>query len=184
MNTFQKCGVIALTMVLITGMGTLPSFAADVAQVPAEKAVAGQVPDNEVIERGWVKRCSEQPADCEIFQRIDVKKSSIRIAEFAVGFPQGKDVKKGEARGVAILPLGILLEKGVTMKIDSGMPSVFKVRTCTKQGCFIYIDLDKNLIDTMRKGNTVYFTFDFVSGQKVNLIMNLAGFGKALKEIQ
>ncbi|MCK5659028.1 MAG: invasion associated locus B family protein [Alphaproteobacteria bacterium] len=182
MNNFQKCSSIALIIMLITGIGMHQSFATEAS---AEKATAEQTTDNnQVIERGWVKRCLEQSGDCEIFQRIDVKKSGQRIAEFAIGFPKDKNTKKGKARGVIILPLGILLKKNVTMKIDSLKPSVFKIQTCTKQGCFLQIDMDKNLIDMMRKGNFVYFNFESADGRKVNLIMSLAGFGKALKEIQ
>ncbi|MCK5517838.1 MAG: invasion associated locus B family protein [Alphaproteobacteria bacterium] len=184
MNNFQKYSGIALIIMLITAMGTLSSFAAKADKAPAEKAVAKQTTDNEVIERGWVKRCSEESKDCEIFQRIDVKKSSMRIAEFALGFPHKNGAKKGNARGVVILPLGILLEKGITMKVDSGLPSVFKISTCTKQGCFLQIDVSKNLIDMMKKGNLVYFIFESADGRKVNLVMSLAGFSKALRSIQ
>lgn len=140
---------------------------------PADSAVA------------WTLRCQPQKegaaADdkksCEIFQRLVVKESLARVAEFAIGFPEGSEI----ARGVIVLPLGILLQPGVEMRIDDGKPYAFKIRYCTEAGCFAYVNLDKDLLETMRKGTSANFAFKAADGKDVNLSMTLSGFGTALK---
>lgn len=135
----------------------------------------------------WTMRCQPQKEgesapekkSCEIFQRLIVKESSARVAEFAIGFPDGSDV----ARGVVVLPLGILLQPGVEMKIDESKPYAFKVRYCTNAGCFAYVNLDKDILDSMRKGKSAAFFFKSADGKDVNLSMTLSGFDAALKEI-
>jgi len=162
-----------------------------VAPVRAEEAKTG-TPDTEVLETGWTKRCPEdqklkdkiKKSGCEVFQRIDVKKSKLRVAEFAVGFPQVKDLEKGGGLGVVILPLGIYLEQGVTMKIDDEKPFAFKVRTCTMEGCAAYITLKKSLLETMKSARTVAFGFKSAEGQDINVLMSLNGFADALKDVQ
>jgi invasion protein IalB len=185
MNSFQKY-CVALFAVLVLGVIAGSSFADEAKKDPAKTA-----PGNQVVERGWTQRCPEQKPDqkpgkklCEIFDRIDMKESSMRVAEFAVGFPQEKGLEKDAARGVVVLPLGILLDVAVQMKIDDGKPLVFKNRFCTNAGCFSFISLGKDILDSMKKAKAVAFLFKTSEGQNVNLIMTLGGFEKALQEIQ
>ncbi|HRC26460.1 MAG TPA: invasion associated locus B family protein, partial [Alphaproteobacteria bacterium] len=70
----------------------------------ADKAAAGGVKTESL----WTVRCQESDKKrehCEVFQRLIVKETGARAAEFAIGFPEDKNV----ARGVIVLPLGMLL---------------------------------------------------------------------------
>jgi invasion protein IalB len=142
-----------------------------------------------MAELGWTVRCPEHKDQdkkkeaqnrCEAFQRLEVAETHARVAEFAVGFP-----KSGEesARGAVILPLGILLEQGVLMRIDEGKAAAFKIQYCTNGGCVSFINLDKNTLEDMKKSESVHFVFKAVNGQNVDLSMKLAGFAKVLKQI-
>jgi invasion protein IalB len=185
MSNFKKyCGI--LCTVLVLAIAAAPSFAEDIKKDPAKKSDG-----NEIVERGWTARCpkskDKQPVEkkqCEIFQRIDMKKNSMRVAEFAIGFPQEKGLASDAARGVVILPLGILLEQGAEMKIDDGRPLAFKSRFCTNAGCFAYITLSRKTLDSMKKAKAATFSFKTADGRKVNLIMGLGSFEKALGEIR
>ncbi|MCE9507751.1 MAG: invasion associated locus B family protein [Alphaproteobacteria bacterium] len=186
MNNFKKCcGILCAVLMLATAAA--PSFAATEAKKDSTEKSAG----NEIVERGWQQRCpktkDKQTADkkqCEIFQRIDMKKNSLRLAEFAIGFPREKGMDSGAARGAIILPLGILLEQGAQMKIDDGKPLAFKIRFCTNTGCFSYLTFSKNVLNSMKKAKSVSFLFKTADGRKVNLVMGLGSFEKALQEIQ
>lgn len=128
----------------------------------------------------WSVRCSEgEDKSCEIFQRLVVKETGQRVAEFAIGFPDGKK----EARGVVILPLGILLPEGARMQIDDGQPFKFKVRYCTQQGCFAFLNLNKELLGKLRKGDAATVIFKNLEGQDLSVGMSLDGFTKSLKEL-
>lgn len=138
-------------------------------------------------ESEWTRRCQKDPKTqkedkerCEISKTIKVKGGQGRVAEIAIG----KNTKNNDVySGVVIMPLGILLEEGVLLKIDDGKPVMFKPRFCAQAGCISYITLDKTLIGSMKKGNKISFVFRSSNGQKVNIDMSLSGFTKAIKSI-
>lgn len=154
-------------------------------------AAVAQQPGTELAETGWGKRCQKDPKtgkedknQCEAYQKIQVKDADTRIAEMAIGFPTGSDGKKSKvARGVVVLPLGILLESGVLMQVDEQKPAVFKLRFCTQGGCVGYVNLNPELLDTMKNGNQLLFQFKTSQGRDVKIIMSLKGFTKAIKEV-
>lgn len=128
----------------------------------------------------WSVRCDEgKENSCEIFQRLVVKETGQRVAEFAIGFPEDKDV----ARGVVVLPLGILLTGGAVMQIDDGQAFKFDVRYCSQQGCFAFLNLDKALLDRLRNGNNATVIFKTLEGKSMSVNLSLKGFTKSLKEV-
>lgn len=131
-------------------------------------------------ESSWIVRCQEAgAARCEIFQRLIVQETGQRVAEFAIGFPEDK----GAARGVVVLPLGILLTDGVQMQIDEHQPFSFKVRFCTADGCYAYLNLNETVLDLMRKGGKAVLSFRSLQGQNVEIPISLTGFTRSLAEI-
>jgi len=181
----MKRGLVILAVIFLIGMN-IPAFAAEAAKSAAPAAAPTAKDDNTIIESGWTKRC-EPAADkkgkeyCEIFQRMTTKKDSLRIAEFGLGYNDGKT---DAIHGAIVLPLGVLLQPGVLMKVDDGKPVSFKVAYCIKGGCFSYITLESTFVDSMKKGHTISFQFKAADGKNVNLIMKLDNFEKVLKEIQ
>ena len=132
----------------------------------------------------WVKRCNElkegeKTAHCEIFQRLIVKESGQRIAEFAIGFPKDKQ----GARGVMILPLGMLLTEGVKMQVDEGQAFRFDVRYCTANGCFAFLTMGDPVLNMLKKGDTANISFKTLDGKDFSLSMSLKGFSKSLEGI-
>jgi invasion protein IalB len=133
----------------------------------------------------WFTRCEPAAKEgaakqCEAFQRLMIKESQQRIAEFAVGF--GED-KSGAARGVFILPLGILLSEGVQMQIDEGKAFKFNIRYCEVSGCYAFVNLNAEILDMMRKGNKAIVTFQSTKPQTIRIEMSLKGFGKAFDKV-
>lgn len=136
----------------------------------------------------WFKRCDE-PKDkanensekyCEIYHRLSIKETKQRFVEFALGYPRGKD----KARGIVVLPLGILLTSGVEMKIDDHQMFQFDPRFCDGRGCFAYVELSHALVEMMKKGNEIIISFWSKDSQKINVPISLKGFTKALEDIQ
>ncbi len=136
----------------------------------------------------WSLRCNEPlkegetptRGNCEIFQRMVVAETGQRVAEFAIGYPEGKE----EARGVVILPLGILLTAGVQMKIDDSEPFTFQIRFCNQGGCYAYLTLNATVMDMLRKGKKASFLFVDSNGKNFQLDMSLSGMTKVLKQIR
>ncbi len=134
----------------------------------------------------WSTRCSDgatgkdvKRGTCEVFQRLNLKETNQRLIEFAVGFPEGRD----DARGIIVLPLGVLLEPGVEMQVDDQSPLKFKVRYCDAKGCFAYISLNNAVLDMLRKGDKARIIFSSPKPQKIQIDMSLKGFAKALKAV-
>lgn len=162
-------------------VGVLAAALAVTSAFAAEKPAAGP----QVVESGWSVRCPEgadrkkAPRSCEVFQRLQVQQSGMLVSELAVGFPKGRET----ARAAVILPLGVLLEKGIVMKVDEGRPVPVKVEYCTNGGCYAFMDIKNETLEEMKKGKAAHFLFKALGGQNVDLATSLSGFGKVLKEI-
>jgi len=186
--------VLIVVLVVLAGAGGLyalsseadpsSSAAAQKAQIRPAAGQAGQ--------KAWFVRCGseeEQAAAeeagtpkrgrCEIFQRLTVQDTGQRLAELAIGFPGGED----SARGVFVLPLGILLPPGVVMTIDDSQPMRFDVRYCDQNGCVAHVSLNQQVLGMMRSGNQATLTIKSNQGKDVNIPMPLTGFSKALDEV-
>ena len=121
---------------------------------------------------------SSQDRVCEAFQRLVVSKTGKRVAEFAIGYP--KDRK--EARGVVILPLGILLADGVGIQIDEGQQYRVKPRYCTPQGCFSFISVNDELMASFKKGSNLMINARALNGKDVRIKLSLKGFANAVRK--
>lgn len=127
----------------------------------------------------WTVRCQEEPKYCEIVQRLVMKESGQRFAEIAIGYPPSEKT----ARGVMILPLGVLLEEGVKMTIDDGKPYKFNFRYCSADGCIAVVVLNDKVIGQLKKGNQAVLQFKNLKGQNINLPITLKGFTSAIGEV-
>ncbi len=140
-------------------------------------------------EKPWSIRCNKDEkgkevaapkrGNCEIFQRLVEKESGKRFVEVAVGFPKDKSA----ARGIIIVPLGILLQPGMTMKVDDGKEYKFQVRYCDGNGCFGYVDLNDELLGALRKGTKLTVTFQALNKKPISVVITLKDFAAALTEV-
>lgn len=151
---------------------------------PKEAPAAAQAQQTAPAEP-WVQRCSKDPKDakkenCEVFQRLIMKEDGKRFMEFAVGYPEKGDT----ARGVLVLPLGIMVNEGLEMNVDGKSSFSFKLRLCQLDGCYAFLKLTPQVLDSMRKGKAVNVMFMSARGQKINTELSLEGFGKALKKVK
>jgi invasion protein IalB len=143
----------------------------------------------------WSTRCDtlKDPNDknakpvkyCEAFQRLAVtkkgEKEMRRVAEFAVGYPPEK---KGEPRGVVVMPLGILLEQPLKMQLDEGKEFTFRVRYCDQSGCLAFLDLSQAKLEEFKKAQKLKINIPATNGKYLNVIMSLKGFGPAVDKIK
>ena len=205
MKKFNKYSIAACA-IIIAGMGIASTFAlgakkatvdtstaataaAQPAAAPANAAAAKTDDANTVLDKGWTERCNSKEKkpnkkNCEVYSRLEMKGSAMRVAEIAIGFPQDDTLKDGAARGVIILPLGIMLEPGATMQVDSGKPVAFKSRFCTASGCFSIVNLSKDILEPMKTGKYLNVFFKTAENRDAHLVMNLAGFDKIISKIE
>lgn len=156
-----------------------------------EKAAAGEQVINQAdVPDGmepWKIRCSSEDAQkaedkrgkCEVFQQLVVNETKQRFAEFAIGFPEGQK----EARGIMILPLGILLEPGVEMQIDDQQSFKFKIRYCEPNGCAAFLSLNDSVLGMLRNGKTAKVSLQSAQGKTLSFEMSLKGFSEVFEKV-
>jgi invasion protein IalB len=157
---------------------------------PVQPGASGPTPATTLQKvANWTVRCGEKkegdtaPPHCEIFQRLVSKDSGQRVTEFAVGYPDGPGAGR-DARGVIVLPLGVVVDEGMDMQIDEGQKFKFRVRYCMAKGCLAFLNLNDNLLSALSGGREALITGKAFNGQDVNIRLSLDGFGEALKKIQ
>lgn len=133
----------------------------------------------------WQKRCQPDESgkaseSCEIFQKLVANETGQRFLEFAVG---EKDAEAGVTRGVIILPLGVLLEPGVKMKIDDGQLFKFNVRYCDQAGCVAFVSLNDDVVKMLKGGSQAIINFVGAAGQPFNIGISLQGFTAAYQQL-
>lgn len=154
----------------------------------ATKPATATTPDVAAIDSAWSMRCNaeedvkaqDKRGKCEIYQRQDVKESGQRVIEFAIGYP----VEQKEARGIFILPMGILLQSGVKLAVDDQAPMNFQVRYCLPNGCYAFVSLNEEVLATLSKGTNASVEVVSADGKPLKIAMPLKGFSKALKQVQ
>lgn len=140
------------------------------------------------LDNAWGIRCNDEESSkaenkrgkCEMFQRQDMKETGQRVIEFAIGYPPEQEA----ARGLFILPTGILLQEGVKMRIDENKPLEFQVRYCVPNGCMAYVSMNDQILDMMSKGTNAVVEVSQLDGKKIAIPMPLKGFKKSLDEIK
>lgn len=185
---FIALGVAALVVVI--GAFTLTSQSVS-GQEDAAATAAGEQTAIPQADAGstdpWKIRCSSEEAQkaeqkrgkCEIFQQLIVQESKQRFAEFAIGFPEGQK----EARGIMILPLGVLLEPGIEMQIDDQQSFKFKIRYCEPGGCAAFLSLNDSVLNMLQTGKVAKVTLQTAQGKTLSFEMTLDTFGAKFKEI-
>lgn len=136
-------------------------------------------------DKAWTERCNEETGQCEIFQLLAQKDTGQRFLEFVIGYPQGvENWPENTAQGVMSLPLGILLDRPVAIRVDEQeRPFTFTLRYCTLQGCVGFLTMNEEVLDVMRAGNAMTISFVSGAGRNVDVEMSLKGFTKALDDL-
>mgnify|MGYP003627414379 FL=1 len=141
-----------------------------------------QNPHGKIFE-AWRVQCNAPagaPAICQMFQNIVVKESGEPMLRFFVGY-------QGESEtpiGVFVVPLGVHLPSGITLKIDDGQAYELALEVCLPNGCRARFGFDQNFLELFKRGNGG--TVSFVGGnrQPFNIPISLKGFTAALKAIR
>jgi invasion protein IalB len=161
-----------------------PGGQAPESAAPAPKA-AGSSRDGQRFQ-DWTLHCvtvaQGKPEACEMLQ--DVANEKGRVLLMMVGRVPNMDTP-----GMLILlPLGIALPPGVSLKIDDGDRRPIELKLCAKEGCHAeQAPLKPDLLSALKAGSkgTVSFYVFTRQGkqQQVNIPVSFLGFSAALAEV-
>lgn len=180
-----------------------PTIPAPTGQVPTSPAPGGQAPSGQApgsaaaapkVPRSprdgqrfqdWTLHCvtaEGRPEACEMLQ--DVSNDKGRVLLMMVG-----RVPNIDTPGMLILlPLGIALPAGVSLRIDNGDRQPIELKLCAKEGCHAeQAPLKPDVLSALKAGTkgTVSFYVFARQGkqQQVNIPVSFLGFSAALAEV-
>jgi invasion protein IalB len=86
----------------------------------------------------------------------------------------------GQARILRVLaPLGVLLPRGLELRIDDANMGVAGFVRCLQNGCIAEVVMDDPLINQLRSGSQAIFIVYLTPEEGVGVPVSLAGFGEA-----
>lgn len=128
----------------------------------------------------WQMSCSAVPAggeQCALVQSVeDAERADVWLAAYAFRPNDGS----GQTLLSVLVPLQVILVKGLGLKIDDGDLVTFDFIRCSTEGCLASIDLDEALTAALRGGSQALFVYYFEEAQGVGVPVSLAGFGAGL----
>jgi invasion protein IalB len=159
-------GVAILLAVMGTGCG----------QAAAQGAVRGVYGD-------WQVRCETPPGSqgeqCALMQSVTAEdRPSVGLTVLVLKIA---DLKSRLMRVVA--PLGVILPSGLGLKIDNQDVGRAGFVKCLPNGCIAEVNMDDNLINQMRNGQTATFIIFQSPEEGIGFPMSLKGFGQAYDKL-
>ena len=96
-----------------------------------------------------------------------------------------RNVAGGKLEGALLLPFGLALAKGVTLKNDDAAIGTLAFSTCVPQGCLVPMGLDATQVTKLRSGTALNVGATGLNpAQPVALKISLKGFPAALNRVQ
>jgi len=146
----------------------------------------GSAPANADIERyqDWGVRCGTRPQGnqerCEMFQQLTRDDSENPVMRILIGFPPGED----QAAAAMILPLGILIQPGISIRVDNGEPTPAPIKLCVADGCRTSFRISPRMLEQMKAGKRAYVRVKDPRGESVDLPISLSGFTNAYAQLK
>lgn len=139
-------------------------------------------PEDGKIFKDWVTRCvsDKNVQQCHIEQNIVAgKEEKQRLLTVQLGIYQNRKIAS------FIPPLGVLLQQGVRIEIDTfkfskPVPYTF----CNSAGCFASVELDEKMVGLLKKGNKLVATIISPNGKEIAVPVSLGGFTPAFESLE
>jgi invasion protein IalB len=142
----------------------------------------------------WQLRCDTphgaSAEQCILYQNVaDEQRPDVNIVVVVikVSDPTSSDAQGQMARKTllrVIAPLGVLLPRGLGLKIDDKEVGSTGFARCLTNGCVAEVELDQPLIEQLSKGKTATFIIFQSENEGRGLPLNLAGFAEGLAQLK
>lgn len=146
----------------------------------------------------WQHRCDTQSANqieqCILIQNVQDEASiNLAVVVLKVDDPEATaQVRKQDSKAPAIrrlvlrviVPLGILLPRGLGLKVDEKDVGTTGFVRCLESGCVAEVDMDATLQDLFRKGKTALFAIYLTPDDGRGLPVKLEGFDQGVAKLR
>ena len=122
---------------------------------------------------------------CILYQNIADEKDdalSLRISISKVFDPKTPGVRRPVL--LVVSRLGVLLPRGLALRIDQTEIGSTGFVRCIPEGCVAQVDMDEALLEKFRKGTTATFIIALTPEEQRGLPLSLAGFDKGYEALQ
>jgi len=173
-NQHAHCWAIAL-LTLLFAVGVSPAVAQS--QKPQDGTVRAQHGDWQVI-------CKPPPQGakneiCALVQAVTAEdRDNVGLTVYFQKFSNGTSVLR------IFAPLGILLPRGIGLKIDDKDIGNAPFLRCHSFACYAQVTVDDKLIERMSTGKIAVFIIFQTEEAGIGIPVSLAGFAPALKELK
>jgi invasion protein IalB len=103
--------------------------------------------DSSVPYDDWRVVCpaaTQKDASCEMVTNVTDPKTKNVVARMSISH----DAKQGQVVAF-VLPLNVMLEQGLALKLGNTDPKIYKYRTCTQNGCVSVSPVDDKTVDAI-----------------------------------
>jgi len=111
---------------------------------------------------------------CEMSQDLVDQKAGVRVGRFVLL----KEKDKSTIIAMTV-PLQVLLEPGLGLKIGDDQVRVFQFKTCTEEGCLSVIPIDDKIEAALDKSNKFGVVVAQPNGKAVELPFSMKGYAVA-----
>lgn len=146
----------------------------------------------------WQHRCEMQAANgaeqCILIQNVqDEADINLAIVILKVEDPlatqeaRKKDANSAPVRRLVlrvIVPLGILLPRGLGLKVDEKEIGTTGFVRCLESGCVAEVDMDEPLVEAFKKGKTALFAIYLTPEEGRGLPVKLTGFDQGFLQLK
>lgn len=143
----------------------------------------------------WQMRCDTVPGrpgeQCILMQSliddqntVDGQKVEINLVVVALkaSDPKANNIRKPVLRVIA--PLGVLLPRGLGLKIDQTEIGATGFVRCLANGCVAEVEMDDALLEKLRKGKEATFVIFLTPDEGRGLPLRMEGFDKGFAQLQ
>jgi invasion protein IalB len=135
------------------------------------------------VYQDWRLTCpstKEKDATCRLSQDVVDSQSGQSIASLVYFKDVPKDKTKESSMVLAVtVPLGVLLEPGVGMKLGADDMKVYQYKTCTQSGCIAVIPVNDDMLKTIKNAQVAELAVVGRDGKAVPLPFSIKGFTDA-----
>jgi invasion protein IalB len=137
--------------------------------------------DTVAVYKDWQGICPRSKAkdrSCELIQDVVDSKSGRRMGRIAVG----QEKNKKEPSLIITAPLGVLIDPGVILRLDSDQQKPYAYKTCIPDGCIAITPFDSKLAGLFKDAADGALTVAAPpDGKTIDINFSMKGFSEAYK---
>lgn len=144
-------------------------------QAAPQQATAQATPARQRSYDDWEVQCEQASGSTNLCQIVG-RTLSPDGGQVILVMSLAKDANAATMLYQAALPLGIAVQKPVSVSVGDAFETELKVSRCTPQGCLLEGAAETKFIDALKSGSKASFSVSTPEGQVIPIALSLHGF--------